>query len=230
MVRIGLIGDFNPEVTAHVAIPQAIDLAANELAVKVNYEWLATPSLENNAEGKLQDFHALWLVPASPYVSMTGALNGIQFAREHNVPFLGTCGGFQHMVIEYARNVLGLSDADHAETNPDSSMVLVAPLTCTVSEQSHTFTLTPDSSVSKIYASNEIVEQYGICNYGLNQDFRSLFEQSGMKVAGVDTSNDVRIMELPSHRFFIGTLFQPERSALKKIVHPLIKAFVQSAT
>lgn len=230
MVRIGLIGDFNPEVTAHVAIPQAIDLAANELAVKVNYEWLATPSLENNAEGKLQGFHALWLVPASPYVSMTGALNGIQFAREHNVPFLGTCGGFQHMVIEYARNVLGLSEADHAETNPDSSMVLVAPLTCTVSEQSHTFTLSPDSTVSKIYASNEIVEQYGICNYGLNQDFRSLFEQSGMKVAGVDTNDDVRIMELPGHRFFIGTLFQPERSALKKIVHPLIKAFVQSAT
>ena len=230
MVRIGLIGDFNPEVTAHVAIPQAIDLAANELAVKVNYEWLATPSLENNAEGKLQDFHALWLVPASPYVSMTGALNGIQFAREHNVPFLGTCGGFQHMVIEYARNVLGLSEADHAETNPDSSMVLVAPLTCTVSEQSHTFTLSPDSTVSKIYASNEIMEQYGICNYGLNQDFRSLVEQSGMKVAGVDTNDDVRIMELPGHRFFIGTLFQPERSALKKIVHPLIKAFVQSAT
>lgn len=108
---------------------------------------------------------------------MEGALHGVQFAREHDVPLLGTCGGFQHMMIEYARNVLGLRDADHAETNPTASSALVAPLTCFLSEQNHTFILTPGSTVASIYGQNEIVEQYGICNYGLNPTFRSMFEQ-----------------------------------------------------
>ena len=160
---------------------------------------------------------------------MQGALNGIQFAREPGVPFLGTCGGFQHMLIEFARSVLGLTAADHAETNPETSAILVAPLTCSVSEQNHTFILTPETNVAKIYGMSEVVEQYGIYNYGLNPEFRSMFEGSGMRIAGLDTDNEVRIMELPSNRFFVGRLFQPERSAFKNIVHPLIRSFVQSA-
>lgn len=126
MIKIGLIGDFDAEVKAHVAIPQAIQLASNELASQVNCEWIPTPMLESNVEQHLNNYEALWVVPASPYLSMQGALNGIQFAREHNVPLFGSCGGFQHMMIEYARNVLGLSEADHGETNPDSSLILVA--------------------------------------------------------------------------------------------------------
>ncbi len=230
MIRIGLIGDFNSEVKAHIAIPQTIQLASNELVMQVDYEWIATPLLERDVEQQLENYHGLWVVPGSPYSSIQGALNGIQFAREHDVPFLGTCGRFQHMMIEYARNVLRLPEADHAETNPASSLVLVAPLTCSVSEQNHTFILTPGSTIANIYGRNEVVEQYGICNYGLNPDFRPLFERSEMKITGVDTNDEVRIMELPNNRFFIGTLFQPERSAFRNIVHPLIKAFIQSAS
>ncbi len=226
MIKIGLVGDYDPEVTAHVAIPQAIKLASNDL--EVGYEWIATPLLETSVKQQLKDFDAIWAVPATPYRSMQGALNGIQFAREHEIPFLGTCGGFQHMIIEYARNVLGLSEAEHAETNPYASMILVSPLTCSVSEQNHSYILTPNSRVAEFYGKNEVVEQYGICNYGLNPEFRSMFERSGMKITGVDTNGETRIMELSNHRFFVGTLFQPERSALRNLVHPLIHAFIQS--
>jgi CTP synthase (UTP-ammonia lyase) len=229
MIRIGLIGDFDPEVKAHIAIPKAIQLAADQLEVHVSYDWIVFWPLESDMANQLKDYQAIWVVPASPYASMQGALHGIQFAREHDVPFLGTCGGFQHMLIEFARNVLGLTAADHAETNPEASAILVAPLTCSVSEQNCTFILTSETNVAKIYGTSEVVEQYGICNYGLNPEFRSMFERSGMRIAGVDTNHEVRIMELPSNRFFVGTLFQPERSAFKNIVHPLIRAFVQSA-
>ncbi len=160
---------------------------------------------------------------------MQGALNGIRFAREHNVPFLGTCGGFQHMIIEFARNVLKLSEAEHAEENPSSSLMLVAPLTCSVSEKIHTFTLTQGLKVADIYDDIEIVEQYGICNYGLNPEFALLLEKAGLRIAGVNTDGETRIMELINHPFFIGTLFQPERSAIQNIVHPLISAFIQKA-
>lgn len=70
--------------------------------------------------------------PGSPYVSTAGSIAGIQWARENDVPLLGTCGGFQHVVIEFARNVLGIRDAEHAETSPDASELVVVPLACSL--------------------------------------------------------------------------------------------------
>lgn len=229
MIRVALIGDYDPQVVAHEAIPQAIELAANDLGLEVEFEWIATSLLEHVFEQKLAKYQAIWTVPASPYVSMQGALNGIRFARENLVPFLGTCGGFQHMIIEFARNVMGLHEADHAEENPVASLLLVAPLTCSVSEKTQHFKLAPDSKVAAIYGKHEIAEQYGICNYGLNPEFAPSLEQAGMRIVGVDHNGETRIMEHGQHPFFVGTLFQPERSALNEIVHPLIKAFLQAA-
>ncbi|MBW5446898.1 hypothetical protein GE107_12590 [Cohnella sp. CFH 77786] len=229
MIRVGLIGDYKPEVKAHVAIPKAIELAANAISVPFEIEWLATPSLERAAERKLREYHALWAVPATPYESMEGALNAIRFARERRIPFLGTCGGYQHMLIEYARNVLDLKLADHAESNPDAELKLVTPLSCSVSEQTHAFRLVPGSKMAEVYGTNEIKEQYGICNYGLNPEFRHLFERGDMRVTGVDGNGEARLAELVSHPFYAGALYQPERSAFKAIVHPLIKAFLRAA-
>jgi len=78
----------------------------------------------------LEAFAGFWCVPGSPYRDMDGALRTIRFARETRCPFLGTCGGFQHAVIEYARSVLGLTDADHMESNPDAELPLIIALAC----------------------------------------------------------------------------------------------------
>ncbi len=211
MLRIGLIGDYDPSVTAHVAIPQALALAANALGDSVDavdLQWLPTPDLAGAAPG---------------------ALTAIRYARERSTPLLGTCGGFQHMLIEYARTVLGIRDADHAESNPHASTILVAPLFCSVSEQTNTFTLTPGSRAAALYGAEEIVEQYGICNYGLNAAFRPLFEGSGLHVTGLDEHGDARIVELDAHPYFVGTLFQPERSAFRGVSHPLVEALLRAA-
>lgn len=229
MIHIGLIGDCDPQVKAHMAIPLALELAASDLDCKIEIAWLATPTLEQKGEQELARYEAFWAAPGTPYTSMNGALNAIQFAREYSIPLLGTCGGFQHMLIEYARNVLGFTEADHAESNPTASMPLVAPLVCSLNELTNTFTLAPGSRIAAIYGKSEITEQYGICNYGMNNDFRSLFEQRGMRITGVDSNGDARIVELEQHPFFIGTLFQPERSAFKHIVHPLIRALLRAA-
>src|SRR5260370_42388054 len=137
-IRIGLIGDYHPDVTAHVAIPQAIALASRELTCSAETEWLPTRSLEQNTEQRLTHYDALWCVPASPYESMEGALRAIRFAREHAVPFLGTCGGSQHALIEYARDVLGLTEADHAESNPEAGLRFISPLAFYTAEASAT--------------------------------------------------------------------------------------------
>src|SRR5437764_1160764 len=150
-IRIGLIGDYNPEVKAHIAIPRAVALASRTKAIEAETSWLPTPLLESLAEEELSTYDALWCVPASPYASMDGALRAICFAREHGYPFLGTCGGFQHAVIEYARNALGLSEADHAESNPDAAMPLVSRLTCPLPGARGNIRLKPGSRLGAIY-------------------------------------------------------------------------------
>src|SRR5712692_2273205 len=228
-IRIGLIGDFDPQVKAHVAIPRSVKLAANALGCEAETFWLATSHLEHNTEQLLSAYDALWCVPASPYESMEGALRAIRFAREHGVPFLGTCGGVQHAIIEYARNVLGLTEADHAESNPLATLPLIAPLACSVVEASASIFLKRDSRIAAIYGTVEIVEQYH-CSFGLNPKYVSLFEQGNMHFTGHDIDGEVRVFELAGHPFFFGTLFQPERSALTGRVHPLIKAYLQAAS
>ena len=228
-IRIGLIGDFSPHVKAHYAIPRAIELALSGLACQAEASWLSTPMLEETAEADLAVYDALWCVPGSPYESMNGALRGIQYAREHEIPFLGTCGGFQHAMIEYARNVLGLAEADHAESNPDAAMLLMAPLSCSLVEKDGGITFRAGSRIATIYGRLEATEQY-YCSYGLNPQYQSLLEQGGIEITGWDVTGEARVFELPGHPFYLGTLFQPERSALKGVAHPLIRAFLEAAS
>ena len=227
-VRIALIGDYNPEVRAHVAISRALQLAADALACAVEPLWIATPSLDQGTKKQLSAFDAIWCVPNSPYACMDGALRAIRFARESGRPFFGTCGGFQHAVIEYARNVLGLGEADHAESNPDAAMPLVSRLVCPLPGARGNIRLKAGSQLSAIYGKTEIAENYN-CNFGLNPRFESMLNDGKMTFSGRDENGEARAVELKGHPFFIATLFQPEQSALAGATHPLICAFVRAA-
>ncbi len=226
-VQIGLIGDYNPEVRAHIAIPLALALASNGNADSIKLVWLPTSTLEHNVKSQLRNFRGLWCVPASPYASMNGALNAIRFARERNIPFLGTCGGFQHAIIEYARNALGRPDADHAESNPSAVNPLTTPLACALREAEGRIRLKSPSRARTIYGCAEATEPFN-CGFGLNQEHERMFEGSSLHITATDENGSARIVELDEHPFFVGTLFQPERSAFKQGRHPLIAAFVQA--
>jgi CTP synthase (UTP-ammonia lyase) len=113
-IRIALVGDYDPSVPAHQAIPVALNRVASETGLSVQAIWLATTDIGDATS--LGAFDGIWCVPASPYRDMDGALTAIRFARERQVPFLGTCGGFQHALLEYARNHLGwagIRERDH---------------------------------------------------------------------------------------------------------------------
>src|SRR5690242_10899531 len=127
-IAVGLVGDYDAGVVAHQAIPRALERSAIAARSSVAFEWIPTEQI--TSEDRVAPFDALWCVPASPYHSMEGALCAIRYAREQGVPFLGTCGGFQHAVIEYARHVLGWRDAEHAETTPNAERLVVTPLEC----------------------------------------------------------------------------------------------------
>ncbi len=226
--RVALVGDYNPAVTAHQAIPRALELASRACDGAVEGVWIGTDTIGNDVARQLSTYDAVWCVPGSPYVSLDGALQAIRFARETGRPFLGTCGGFQHAVLEYARNVLGFKDAHHAELSPNAEVQVITPLACGLVERSGRVILETGSRLETIYGAREIEETYH-CNYGLNPQFEARLNGTELRVCGRDKEGEVRAVELTTHPFFICTLFQPERAALKGKAHPLIDAFIAAA-
>ena len=105
---IALVGDFKPDALAHQAIPIALALAGQVEQRAVSWEWVPTAAIRQPARD-LARFSGIWVTPASPYASMAGALAAIRWARETRRPIFGSCGGFQHMLIEFARDVAGLA-------------------------------------------------------------------------------------------------------------------------
>lgn len=224
-IRIALIGDYAPQVTAHQAIPIALGMAAEALQLDVQFRWLATDQIRTNTP--LQDFDGFWCVPGSPYRNMDGALRAIRFAREQQRPFLGTCGGFQHAVLEYARDVLGWEDAEHGETHPDAARALLTPLTCSLVEAVDSIHLAEGSLIANAYETTEIREGYH-CRFGVNPEFERELLIQQLHAVGHDSQGDLRAVELTGHPFFVATLFQPERAALKGILPPLVRAFIKA--
>lgn len=223
------MGDYSAEVLAHRAIPLALERARTELRADVSWEWQPTRALRD-APRDLAAADGVWVVPASPYENMDGALAAIRFARETRRPFLGTCGGFQHALIEIARDLAGLASADHAETNPAGDALVVTPLACSLVEKSGEVRFTPGSRLREIHATESAIEGYH-CNYGFNVAHRAALERAGLRFTAFDAEGQVRAAELPraQHPFFIGTLFQPERAALQGKTPPLVRAFVAAA-
>ena len=224
-IAVGLIGDFSQSVPAHQAIPLALQRAASALHIEVGLEWV--PTEEVTSVSRISRFDGLWCVPASPYRSMDGALLAIRYARENLVPFLGTCGGFQHAVVEYARNVLGWADAEHAETAPDAARAVISPLECALVEATGSVRLFSGTRIASAYGVSETTEGYR-CRYGLNPDFQAALVAGPLRAAADDETGEVRAVELDGHPFFVATLFQPERAALKGESAPLVAAFVQA--
>lgn len=224
-VIVGLIGDYNQAVPAHQAIPLALQRAADALQIEVGFEWV--PTEEITVVSRISRFNGLWCVPASPYRSMDGALLAIRHTRENAVPFLGTCGGFQHAVVEYARNVLGWTDAEHAETAPGAARAVISPLQCALVEASGSVRLFPGTRIASAYGVNETTEGYR-CRYGLNPKFQAALVAGPLRASADDETGEIRAMELDGHPFFVATLFQPERAVLKGESAPVVVAFVSA--
>jgi CTP synthase (UTP-ammonia lyase) len=224
--RVALVGDYSPSVLAHQAIPPALELAAAQTGKDVEGVWVHTSSI-SDSEAQFEEFDGIWCVPATPYANTAGALRAIEYARLQKRPFLGTCGGFQYAVIEYARNVCGLRDAEHGETNPEAALCVITALSCSLIEQSGEIVLADGTLIRRAYGQERIVEGYH-CSYGINRQFESLLLSRDLRATAHDWAGEVRAVELLGHPFFVGTLFQPERRALRGESPPLVAAFVNS--
>jgi CTP synthase (UTP-ammonia lyase) len=243
-MQLALIADFDPSFPPHPATEDAVRHAAAKLSAEVEPVWIGTKELEPDAAGRLAGFARVWVAPGSPYPSLAGVLSAIRFARENDVPLLGTCGGFQHVVLEYARNVLGITDATHAEYDPYASRLFISRLACSLVGKTMEVRLKPDSRAAEAYGQLAAEEQY-FCNFGINPAVvGELFGPAStptpawdvapgssrtLTISGADQDGEPRVIELPGHPFFLATLYVPQMRSRLDRPHPLVVAWLRAA-
>jgi CTP synthase (UTP-ammonia lyase) len=123
--------------------------------------------------------------------------------------------------------VLGIADAEHGEATPDAPNLVISKLSCSLVGRTQRVRIVPDTLVYQIYQTEEVTEEYR-CNYGLNPRVHGRIRDGRLRVAGIDDDEQVKIIELPDHRFFIATLFLPQLSSRPGVPHPLIGAFLKA--
>jgi CTP synthase (UTP-ammonia lyase) len=238
-VQIGIFGEYDPTSPTLPAIEKSLQHAAGELKIAVEAQWLPTDSLLDPAlDEKLEAFDGLWAAPGSPYKSFDGMLRGIEFARRRDWPFLGTCGGCQYTLIECARNVMGIKDADSAENNSGSKNIVIFPVACAVPDRKPNapklsgkipeIRIRPGSYLHSFYNKDVVTEEF-FCNFEVNPEFEWAIIEAGFPIVARGAQGEVRAIESPTHRFFIATLFQPQLSSKPGKPHPLIVEFLRAA-
>jgi CTP synthase (UTP-ammonia lyase) len=235
-LQIGIVGNFNRVFHSHWATDAALYHAASRLGFTVEPRWVPTESLDGpEMEGRLEVFDGLWGAPGSPYASFTGMLRGIEFARIRDLPFLGTCGGFQYALIEFTRNVLGLTDADTAENCSGSKNIVTMPTACALPgalaggpKMSGDDAVHPVAGtlVDQLCGTRELRGEY-FCNFETNAELMPRWEAAGLRIAARGPQGEMRAFDLPGKQFFLATLFQPQLSSSARQPHPIIEGYLR---
>ncbi len=238
-VHIALVGKYVELPDAYKSISEAFIHAGtkNECSVRVSYIQSENLS-ENNIEDKLAGINGLLVAPGFGNRGIEGKILAIQYAREKLIPFLGICLGMQCAAIEFARNVLGYSDAHSSEMNPTT----LFPIIYLMEDQKQVTTkggtmrlgsypcdLKKGSKVATLYGKSRIQERHRH-RYEFNNAYSQIFNDSGMITSGINPDNElVEVIELKNHPWFIGTQFHPELKSTVDNPHPLFVKFVEAA-
>lgn len=224
MKKLSILGEFDPLKETHIATNSAIDHSKKALGVDLGVNWIATDDI---SESLLKTFNGYLVAPGSPYKDMEKVIFAIEYARENNIPILGTCGGFQHIILEYARNVLGFKNAKHAEYDSEATELFISKLSCSLRGREMNLNIKPNSKVSSLYGKLHVKEKY-YCNFGVNPDYIDRLKNGPIRFVGLDSEGELRILEYPEYRFFVGTLFVPQSNSTKENPHPLITGFIKA--
>lgn len=244
-VTIGLVGKYIDLPDAYLSVTEALKAGGFSHKAKVNIRWVASDTCETY-DGALQNLAGLdgICVPGGFGVrGIEGKLGALKFARENGIPVLGLCLGLQCMVIEYARDVVGLTDASSTEFDPETAFPVIA----TMAEQVEIIaggdlggtmrlglyeaTLAPGSLAEELYGASSIAERHRH-RYEVNNSYREQIAQAGLVFSGTNPDHDlVEFVELPRsvHPFYIGTQAHPELRSRPNHAHPLFRGLIGAA-
>lgn len=237
-VQIGLVGKYVELHDAYKSIVEAFIHAGAVNDCKVNIHWIHSEALnEENIEGTLKNLHGILVAPGFGHRGINGKLLAIRYARINNIPFFGICLGMQMAVIEYARNVLHMEGADSTEMAAKTKYPVIDLMESqkNVTEKGGTMRLGAYKCElkegSKAYEAygQKMVEERHRHRYEFNNEYKEIFEKGGMITTGINPDTDLtEIIEIPSHKWFVGTQFHPEYKSTVVKPHPLFVAFIKA--
>ena len=243
-VLIGVVGKYVEYEDSYKSLKEALVHAALNYNLKLNLQWVEAEGLETkdkndrSYEQQLAGFDGILVPGGFGKRGIAGMLNGIRFAREHNVPYFGICLGMQTACIEFARNVCGLDEANSSEFDPATPHRVIYKLRELrgVEELGGTMRLgawdckiDTDSNAFKAYGKPEISERHRH-RYEFNREYEQLLTGAGLRITGTSPDGTyVEIVELPNHPYFLGCQFHPEFKSKPLEPHPLFLSFIHAS-
>ncbi len=206
-------------------IGPALDHSAKLIGSKVRYSWVTSESI---TEAQVLSSNGLFIGPGGPSEDIKGIVRAIQIARTQEVPCLGTCGGLQRIVAEYATHELGFEKIEHQENSPDAVDPLFSALQCSLVGDEAEVIVEADTLAAEIYGCETVRESF-FCGYGINEQYFDQLQSRDMKASAFDHQGELRIVELKGHPFLMGTLFVPQVRSTEEDPHPIVTAFLSAA-
>jgi len=238
-ITIGLVGKYVELQDAYKSITEALFQAATYCDRKLDLRYLHSEKLnDSNAGAMLEEMDGVIIAPGFGSRGIEGKFSALRWCREHDVPTFGICLGMQCMVIEFARNVMGLADANSTEMNPGTPANVIdlmeeqksiSNLGGTMRLGAYDCVLRPESLAARAYGSQRISERHRH-RFEFNNEFRQDFEKAGMACVGENPDTKlVEVVELPTKRWFVGTQYHPEYTSTVLSPNPLFLSFMKAA-
>ncbi len=238
-IKIGLVGKYVHLHDAYLSVAEALRSAGYANDVKVNIEWLDSEFInENTVADMLSGMDGIIVPGGFGDRGINGMIIASKYARENNIPYFGICLGMQIAVIEYARNVLGIADANSGEFDEQCANKVIdfMPGQSDTIDKGGTLRLgaypckiAPGSLLEECYGASEIQERHRH-RYEVNNDYRARFTESGARFAGTAPDDSlVEEMELPGHPFYLGVQYHPEFKSRPDRAHPIFRRFIKAA-
>ncbi len=236
-VHVALVGKYDLQ-DAYKSIRESLNLAGIYCDVKVKLHFINSEDITpENVAAQLEGMAGAIICPGFGRRGIEGKITAIQHTRTHDIPTFGICLGMQMMVIEFARNVLGLADANSTEMNPETQHPVIdlmeeqkniTGMGGTMRLGAYPCQLRQGSKALGIYGKSDIQERHRH-RYEFNNHYLAAFEQHGMQCVGTNPENNlVEVVELPEKKWFIGTQFHPEYASTVLHPHPLFMDFIKA--
>ncbi len=237
-VRIALVGKYVQLHDAYLSVAEALTHAGFENGTKVEIEWVDSEKLtKENEINILKNVHGILIPGGFGGRGIEGKIKAAEFARKHNIPFLGICLGMQIAVIEFARNVLGIADANSSEFSPNGANNVIdlmddqrgVKMGGTMRLGAYPCEVQTGTLLFSVYGQKTVFERHRH-RFEFNNKFRDLFKSAGMVFSGLSPDKRlVEAVELPEKTFFVGVQFHPEFKSRPNGAHPLFREFVKAS-
>lgn len=247
-VTISMVGKYMELLDAYKSLIEALTHAGIHTSTKVKINYIDAERVESEGVGILSDADAILVPGGFGERGVEGKLMAVRYARENKVPYLGICLGMQSVVIEFARNVLGLKGANSTEFDKATSYPVIGLITEWITAEgavekrdessdlggtmrlgAQECRLVSGSKARDIYGSDVIVERHRH-RYEVNNNFVDQLQKAGLKIGGWSADDTlVEMVEIPDHPWFVACQFHPEFTSTPRDGHPLFKSFVEAA-